>query len=145
MKKKIVDTKNARKGEYRHIIKTIAAIGECPFCPHNFKYHKNPILKTSGEWFITRNSWPYKNAGHHYVIIDRIHKEELHEITSEDLMHIYILGTWAVQEFELKGGALAMRFGETTYTGASVCHIHAHLIVPKTEKGKALTVEFPIG
>ena len=60
-------------------------------------------------------------------------------------MHSYILGTWAVQKFELKGGALAMRFGETTYTGASVCHIHAHLIVPKTEKGKALTVEFPIG
>jgi len=38
-----------------------------------------------------------------------------------------------------------MRFGDSDYTGATVTHLHLHLMVPKLKRGKALTVEFPIG
>jgi len=40
-----------------------------------------------------------------------------------------------------------MRFGDSSVTGATVLHIHAHLIVPKINEKtkKARVVRFPIG
>lgn len=147
MKKKVVDTRYAKSSEYRRIINEIADKGRCPFCPENFIYHKNPILQRSGDWFITQNSWPYANTLHHFVIISSIHKERLAELTVRDLASILKLMKWAEREFDIPGGGFALRFGETAYTGATVCHLHAHLIVPlKNRKNqRAQTVLFPIG
>lgn len=39
-----------------------------------------------------------------------------------------------------------MRFGNTDYTGATVSHLHAHLIYPEVDKSKkSKTVNFPVG
>jgi diadenosine tetraphosphate (Ap4A) HIT family hydrolase len=142
-KKKVVDIRFAKKrGGYRNVIAEIEKEGKCPFCPDNFKYHKkHPILKKYGDWFITKNNWPYKNIEFHFVIISRQHKEKISELSGNDTKEILFLAQWVVKKYKIKGGAVAMRFGETDYTGATVCHLHAHLIVPKKRK----TVNFPIG
>ena len=146
MKKKVVDPRFARKNkEYRGVIEAIAQEGMCPFCPSNFKYHKNPILKGTGSWFITRSSWPYKNSAHHFLIMTTRHKEQFKELSTDDWQKIVSLVNWAVKKFKLKGGGMAMRFGDTAYTGATVCHLHVHLIVPELKNGRARTVMFPIG
>ncbi|MFC1721142.1 HIT domain-containing protein [Patescibacteria group bacterium] len=139
--KKVADASFAKGDEYAQVIKEIIERGECPFCPAGFIYHKYPILKKNGEWFITRSSWPYENAEHHFIILSDRHMECVSEITPEDLVAVQYLASWAVDEFDLKGGALNVRFGDTEYTGATVCHIHFHLIVPKYKQ----TVIFPIG
>jgi len=146
-KKKVVDSRFAKSAEYGDVIKTIETKGECPFCPDNFIYHKEPILKREGGWFLTRNSWPYANARHHFLVICETHKEKLDELTDKDWQSLAFLFKWAISEYQIEGGGLAMRFGETTYTGATVCHLHAHLIVPElnTKTGMAETVQFPIG
>jgi len=71
----------------------------------------------------------------------------LRELKNEDWLAVLKLAQYAVKKFNLPGGGLVMRFGETTYTGATVCHLHAHLIVPKLDSKKkvAKTVWFPIG
>ena len=145
--KKVVDPTYAKTQEYREVLETIVTEGSCPFCPDNFRHHKNPILKTCGSWFITRNSWPYKNAAEHFLIISSIHKEEITDLTADDLAVVHQLITWAKKEFSLAGGGLTLRFGETTHTGATVCHLHFHLIVPKIDPntGRAQVVNFPIG
>ncbi len=140
-KKKVVDPRYARKGEYKDVIETIDKGGKCPFCPDNFKYHKHPVLKRHGNWFITKISWPYENHKFHFIIVREKHGENISELTANDMNAILLLVKWAVNKFKIKGGAIAMRFGETSYTGATVCHLHAHLIVPKKWK----TVNFPIG
>ncbi len=137
----MVDPKYAKTREYRKVIETIQKQGKCPFCPDNFKYHKHPIIKKSGDWFLTKISWPYKNHKFHFIIIGEKHRENISELTPTDMKDILFLIKWAAARFKIKGGAMAMRFGETSYTGATVCHLHAHLIVP--QKGK--TVNFPIG
>ena len=147
-KKKVVDARFAkgRKG-YLSVINQIADEAKCPFCPDNFRYHKKPILKRSGHWFLTPSTWPYKDTKHHLLIIGTQHKEQLSELTPADWRAIASLATHAIKKFKIPGGAITMRFGETAYTGASVCHLHAHLIVPKLKPGKrvAKTVWFPIG
>jgi diadenosine tetraphosphate (Ap4A) HIT family hydrolase len=147
MKKSFVDVKNARKGEYKKVIEEIAKTGKCPFCKENFKYHKKPIYNTRKGWFLTNNTWPYKNAKHHLIILGNEHKEYFSELTKSDFESVSFLVNWAIKKWDIKGGGLAMRFGDTNLTGASVSHIHFHIISPevnkKTKRGK--TVIFPIG
>ncbi len=147
MTKKFVNIKNARKGEYKNIIKEIESTGKCPFCKENFKYHKKPIYKKNGKWFLTNNSWPYKNTENHLIILGDQHKENFSELTKKDLESIAHLINWAIKKWKIKGGGIAMRFGNTNYTGASVSHLHFHIISPKIDKktNRAISVNFPIG
>lgn len=147
MSKKFVNTKNARKGEYKKVIEEIATTGKCPFCKENFKYHKKPIYKRKGKWFLTNNSWPYKNTKNHLIILGDEHKENFSELTKQDFESIQFLVNFAIKNWKIKGGAIAMRFGDTNYTGATVSHAHLHIISPKINK-KTKTAEivtFPIG
>jgi diadenosine tetraphosphate (Ap4A) HIT family hydrolase len=145
--KKVVNKRFAiGKGEYEKVISDIEKKGKCPFCPDNFKYHKNPILKKVGDWFVTKNSWPYKNTKYHFLIINKNHKELFSELTKKDFESIRLLTDWLIKKYKIKGGAFALRFGDTDYTGATVCHIHAHILCPKIGKNKkSKTVYFPVG
>lgn len=144
---RIVNTRFAKSESYLRVLEEIKGKGKCPFCPKNFHYHKKPILKTIGNWFITENSWPYHGTKHHFLIIGTQHIEHITGLKGADIKEIFSLATWATETFHIKGGALTMRFGDTDYTGSSVAHLHAHLIVPKIKPRQttAVTVNFPIG
>ena len=137
----------AKTDSYRKTLDTIIKTGKCPFCPDNFKYHKKPILKKYQGWLCTENSWPYENTKHHFIIISKKHKETFSDLTLDDFKAIKYLVNWLVKEYNIKGGGLTMRFGEQKYTGASVLHLHLHLIVPKLKSDKKMAehVIFPIG
>ncbi|MFH1714484.1 MAG: HIT domain-containing protein [Candidatus Nealsonbacteria bacterium] len=145
--KKFVNIRNAKKGEYKRVIEEILKTGKCPFCKENFKYHKKPVYKRKNGWFLTNNSWPYKNTKHHLIILGNKHKENFSELTKSDFESVVYLTNWALKKWKIKGGGLAMRFGDTNYTGASVSHIHFHIISPEINKKtkRSKTVNFPIG
>lgn len=143
---KIVDPHHAKSDGYRRVLKQIVEEGKCPFCPDNFRYHLNPILKKIGSWFVTENSWPYQNTKHHLLLIGEQHKEKFEQLQARDWTDITKLVGWSVKKYKIKGAGVALRFGATEYTGATVCHLHFHLIVPKDpETGRVMTVNFPIG
>lgn len=144
-KEDFVDPRNARSGGgYQETIQEIVSEGVCPLCPP-MKWHPNPILQDDGRWLITQNSHPYPNSEFHFIIISKKHIEGLLQLSAEDFSSILKLSKWATEEFNIKGGGLTMRFGDTLYTGATIKHLHAHLIVPKIEDGKPQPVYFPIG
>ncbi len=139
--KKVVDPRFVKSKDYGEVIEGIEKEGNCPFCPAHFIHHRKPILKKEGVWCITENSWPYDNTALHLLVIGDEHKEHLEELSEQDLLSIMLLVRWAIKEFDVKGGGVAMRFGDTGFTGATVCHLHLHVIVPK----EGSTVIFPIG
>lgn len=143
--KKIVDERYAKTSRYKKILGEIKGAKVCPFCPGTFKWHTKPILKTEGGWLITESFQPYPNTAHHFLIIGKRHKEQLPELTPRDWSEISRLQKWVVKKYHLRGGGLAMRFGDTAYTGATVSHLHMHLIVPKLKRGRAIPVYFPFG
>jgi len=147
VKKNFVNINNARKGEYKRVIEEIAKTGKCPFCKENFKYHKKPIIKQKGGWLLTDVSWPYKNARCHLMILGEKHRENFSELKNKDFETISYLAKFAIKKYKIKGGALAIRFGDTNYTGASVAHLHFHIISPEINKKTkhSKTVNFPIG
>lgn len=144
-KKLKVDLRYAKGKKYKKIIQEIASEGVCPFCPETFKWHTKPILKYDGGWLITENFNPYKNSKYHFLIIGKKHKELLSELSMKDWKSILSLIEWALKKFKVDGGGIVMRFGNTIKTGATVKHLHCHLITPKVENGKASPVYFPIG
>jgi diadenosine tetraphosphate (Ap4A) HIT family hydrolase len=144
-KKGLVNIHYAKSGMYKDVLHEIKAAKVCPFCPRTFKWHTKPILKTIGNWFVTESFQPYKNTAHHFLIIGKKHKENLEDLSALDWEEISRLQKWTVKKYHLRGGGIAMRFGDTAHTGATVSHLHLHLIVPKLKQGRAVPVWFPFG
>lgn len=144
--KDLVNPTFAKSAGYGNTISEIIAAGICPFCPKTFLWHPWPILHRVNDWFITRSGWPYENAEHHFMIIGEDHITSDIEMTTKDSQCVKELTSWACDEFGLEGYMLASRSGNTNRTGATVQHLHFHLIQPKLGLDeKALTVWFPIG
>jgi len=133
--------------DYKKVLEEILASQKCPFCPENFFIkHKKPIISEKDNWFITESQWPYPKALYHFLIIGREHKEKLNELTEKDLAAVAYLSDLITEEKKLEGGGLALRFGDGRLSGATVAHLHFHLIFPeRNEDGLAEAVWFPIG
>ena len=142
-----VDVRNTKgKSDYRRTIQEIIDAGVCPFCPEHFSWHKNPTLQNEGDWLVTASTWPYENAKLHFLIICKSHKENFSELSIQDFGSLMKLVSWASDSYGIEGGGLILRFGSTKYTGATVAHLHFHLIVPEIDgDGNAMPVWFPIG
>ena len=142
-KSKLVDARYAKSGFYRKVLGAAAREQACPLC--TLKWHTNPVLKTIGNWFITETIQPYENAKQHFLIIGKRHKEDLRELTAKDWEEMSRLQKWAIRKYRIKGRGIAMRFGDTAHTGATISHLHMHFIVPKLKRGRAVPVWFPFG
>ncbi len=132
-KKQGVDTQNAlivKRNDYVDVLNKILDEGFCPFCEENLlKHHQKPILHKSKHWLITENSWPYKGTHYHFLFIPRIHMETIEAMPTEvwtDLQKQYVK---IITEHHIVGATLMIRSGHTNMTGASVNHLHAHIIV----------------
>lgn len=145
-KKPLVDLENARHPEQTDVMQKIITAGHCPFCPENLrKYHKHPIIKESKSWILTTNQWPYKNTKYHFLLIYTEHATELLDLSAEAGAELFELSTWIVRTYQIKGGGLAMRFGEMSYSGGSIAHIHVQFVVPDLEKVGYEPVKIKIG
>ena len=146
-KKEIVEPKFARTKEYRNVLGIFKKAGNCPFCKDAFKTLKKPVLKKEKGWFVTTNTWPYKNTKYHFLIISEKHNENIADFKKSDFESVFKLIKWLVKKYKIKGGGVALRFGETAYSGSTVRHSHFHLISPRAKRGTkdSKTVIFSIG
>jgi len=144
--KQFVDIDNAREDEQIEVMRGIARAEHCPFCVENLKkYHKQPILKETKYWLLTQNQWPYKNTKLHLLIIYKEHATSLGELKSEAGSEFFELAKWVEKKFEIPGGGLAMRFGDTRYSAGTVNHVHVQFLVPDIEGENYKPTRFKIG
>jgi len=141
-----VDLDNSRVDEQRQVMATIIKNAECPFCSENLKkYHTKPIIKETTHWLLTENAWPYEHTRLHLLAILRTHAETLQELPNgagEDLMQLM---AWAEQEYQVPGGGIAIRFGDTNYSAGTVKHLHAQFIYPDIDTPDFQPVRIKIG
>jgi diadenosine tetraphosphate (Ap4A) HIT family hydrolase len=144
-KDKFVNLNNARYDEQRQVMQNIEKNQECPFCPENLsKYHKKEIVKRGKFWVLTYNQWPYKYTDIHLLAIATYHAEKLSELKEGAFDELQELMVWAERKYNIVTGGFAMRFGDVSSNGATVDHLHAHLIVPSKDKPKDEKVRFKI-
>ncbi|MBT3356634.1 hypothetical protein HN784_00105 [bacterium] len=130
-KRALMDFNHARTDEQKDLMEEIAQDGVCPFCQENFiKYHPKPILKENAHWFLTENMSPYKGTRIHFITVYKDkHVTMSNEIPSEHMGQMFELINWAIEKHKIEGGAILIRFGDSSCTGGSVDHFHAHLII----------------
>ncbi len=143
--KDFVNMDNARYNDQRQVMQDIQDAGVCPFDEeHLAKYHTPPVLQQGAYWTITPNQWPYEHTRVHLLAIARQHVESVEELpkgAGEELLdHV----RWAIKEYSIDFGGLTMRFGDVKHNGASVNHLHAHIIVPDKDKPADAKVKFKI-
>lgn len=126
-----LNLENARTPEQQALMQKIVADGVCPFCAEHFKkYHPKSILKETAYWFLTENMSPYVGTKYHFIFVYKpAHITTPSEITPEAFVDLFVLVNATVAEYNIPGGALFMRFGDTRYNGSSVVHLHAQLIM----------------
>ncbi len=123
--------------QYGSVIAQIAKDGVCPFCPEQLaKYHKNPILIETKYWLVTENMYPYKSTVHHFLLIHKNHIGHMSEVSTEAWKDLEDLNNEVFRKYNVKGGTFMMRFGDNKITGASVAHLHAHIIVSSGEASR---------
>ncbi len=128
MSQVFVDQSNARPGTYGEVIADIAQKGVCPFCPeqiHNF--HKKPIEKRQ-YWLVTDNMYPYPATKQHMLLVHITHIEHISDISKEAWAELHEIIREQTKKHHIAGGSFVLRFGDTKFTGASVTHLHAHII-----------------
>ena len=141
-----VDLTNARTDKYKGVLEKIKSDKVCPFCRENFEqYSKEPVILETDTWYAAKNSYSYQESALALIVVLKRHLESLSEVRDiEWLEGLYFIRA-LIEEFKVEGGGLVVRFGDTRYTGATVKHLHFHLIVPEIKNRKAVPVYFPIG
>ena len=149
MKKKAVDVGNAnivKRDGYTETLEEIAAGGFCPFCKeHLFKHHRRPILYESKYWLVTNNSWPYDGSQLHLLFIAQRHVEKIEDLSVAEWSDIKNLYKKIVREYEIKGATFFIRSDDVEITGATVNHLHAHLIVGCQRTADAKPIKALVG
>ena len=145
-KESFVNTANTRPGVYDAVIKDIAEKKVCPFCPEQLaNFHKNPILIEKKYWLATDSMYPYTNAKNHILFVHKNHLEHFSDLSKEAREELWEIAEECLSLKKMAGGTLLMRFGDTRYTGASVNHLHAHIICGDPEKEKREIVLARVG
>ncbi|MDD4187365.1 MAG: adenylyltransferase/cytidyltransferase family protein [Bacilli bacterium] len=131
---KYVSPLNVRAQEQLDIMIRQEADGIDPLDP---KVLANDILFWTDFWYVTKNKFPIKGAEYQILISAYNPVYKLEDMSLE--MWIDLMSVWMklINDYQIPGGALGFRFGETLYSGASLKRIHAHLIKPmQGEKSK---------
>jgi diadenosine tetraphosphate (Ap4A) HIT family hydrolase len=138
-KKDFLDLNNSRTEKQKVAMTRIIEGGYDPFLRENIlKEHEKPILKETKHWFVTENQWAYTNSKKQILFITQTYMETLEELSGEAFKELLQLVKEICTEFDIKGGALCGRFGDTKISGATVKHLHFQVIESDTEKGAVL-------
>ena len=130
-KNNFININNARKKDQIEVMQKIANQAHCPFCEENLRlYHKEPILKETKHWLVTKNQWPYKHTKHHFLLIYKKHVTKLAELTTEAGSELFKLVKELEQEYQFEGGGFSMRFGDTDFSAGTINHLHVQLVIP---------------
>jgi ATP adenylyltransferase len=140
-----VDPANAGvvpRGDYGNILQQIVDEGHCPFCrEHLQKHHTKPILFENEHWLVTENFKPYTGLRHHFLLIVQRHIERIEDLSTAEEHDFFERYRALAQTYGFAGASIQWRSGLTALTGASVKHLHAHILVgqPRTERSIPIT------
>lgn len=131
-KKTLLNLEHARLPAQKEKMAQIIKDGVCPFCPQYFKkYHDSVILRKGKHWLVTWNDYPYPETKYHFLIISKKHLIKINEISQPAGAELADHFKWLKKQYKINDGILLTRFGNTKKTGATIEHLHSHLIVGK--------------
>lgn len=146
MKKKFLNLSSARVKHQKKQMEEIAKRGICPFCREYFEeYHAAPILRERKYWLVTKNDYPYEGTEVHLLLVHKKHIEKVSQISKDGFIELLNHLSWIEKKFKIKGASFVLRSGDSEYTGASIAHLHAHLVLGSKQKKSSVPIKVKIG
>jgi diadenosine tetraphosphate (Ap4A) HIT family hydrolase len=140
--KNLMNVGNARTDMQRKQMTEIAKKGICPFCRKHFEQnHAAPIIRETRHWILTRNDYPYDGVKTHLLLVHKKHVESVSQVSPAAMKDLGTILGWIEDRFKIRGGTLLLRFGDMKYTGATIAHLHAHVVSGVKESGKSEPVK----
>lgn len=132
--KKLCELKHARIDHQKENMARAIKNKVCLFCQkHIGQYHRSPIERKGKHWLITKNDYPYDGAQVHYLFIATRHIDSLAKVSPLAMAELAGHIKWLNKKFDLKGGSIVIRFGESDRSSSTITHLHGHLIAGTKE------------
>jgi ATP adenylyltransferase len=121
------DIGNAATLKQKQDMQDLAEANACLFCPEGLDLKKKRVFHRGKNWYVTPNDFPYKGTTVHVMIVPVRHVTGFTDLKEEELLELPTIIAWVNKEFDIKGAGLFCRYGDTTYTGATIHHFHIHI------------------
>lgn len=129
---------NARHQQQLDIMMRLEGSNEDPL---DIKNINQEVIINSEYWYVTRNKFPYEGAERHFLVVANKPIYCLEDMPTEMCVDFQVILQTLIEQYNLSGGGVCMRYGDPALSGASLSRIHCHVIMPREEE----KVRFPVG
>lgn len=117
---------HSRSPEQRAAMERLVADGVCVFCPGNLDQE---VVHRTGRWTVTPNKFPYDGTKYHLLLVPDPHVSDLLDLPGDVQAEFWTALGWVRDTYRLDYYSLGVRCGDCRYTGSTIEHVHAHVIV----------------
>ena len=122
---------NHRTAEQLAEMQRLEAAGICLFCPGGARDagRQRAVLWESRHWAVLPNDFPYRGTMLHLLVVPHEHVNDMLDLDEESLGDFWDVLKVIRQRFSLDHYGLGVRNGDCGFTGATIAHVHAHILV----------------
>ena len=134
---------NYRTAEQLAEMERLEAAGVCLFCPEELGRHAGAagFLQTE-HWTVMPNDFPYPGTSLHLMLIPRQHAGDLLDLGAAAQADFFTALAAARAHYGFAHYGLGVRNGDCRYTGATIVHVHAHVVVAPPEPDAVVRMRF---
>jgi ATP adenylyltransferase len=134
---------NFRSAEQLAEMRRLEAAGVCLFCPDELGRHAGAagFLHTR-HWTVLPNDFPYAGTSLHLLLVPRQHAGDLLDLDAAAQADFFTALAAARERYGLGYYGLGVRNGDCRYTGATIAHLHAHVLVAPPEPEAVVRMRF---
>lgn len=111
-------------------MRSLEARGICLFCPEGLRQHgRQQVLWRTRHWVITPNEFPYQGTALHLLLVPQQHAHDLLDLPAGVQQDFWAALGLVRERYQLQHYGLGVRNGDCRFTGATIRHVHAHVMV----------------
>jgi ATP adenylyltransferase len=121
---------NARHSDQRDKIVRLEETAMCMFCPEHWNQPDGAVVYWENEtWALASNDFPYSGTELHLLLLPREHATMLTELSPASRLGFFEALDYVQEAYGLSYYGLASRNGDMRYSGATIAHLHVHIVV----------------
>lgn len=121
---------NHRTAEQLTEMQRLEAEGSCIFCPEILRDHaRQRIFFETAHWIVTPNEFPYQGTSLHLLLIPHAHVTDMLDLDDAARGDFWAALGETRERFRLTHYGLGARNGDCRFTGGTIAHVHAHVLV----------------
>jgi diadenosine tetraphosphate (Ap4A) HIT family hydrolase len=122
-------TDNFRTADQLTEMQRLEAAGVCLFCPDGLAaQNRQEIVLRTRHWSVTPNAFPYRGTKLHLLLLPDQHAADLLDLDPAVQADFWTVLGQVREQFGLDYYGLGVRNGDCRYTGATITHVHAHVL-----------------